>query len=112
VLTRVTPQSHAQVFSLGKNHLSGLSPTKPDGKQTHSTKFKFPLPSFATEYVELELLATTSHGIHQIHFFSIAHKEKIRQPANHLGLLHRYCLQWYLNHKVSHPTIVNFKELT
>jgi Flavin reductase like domain len=95
VLARIDLSSKRLAYQLGKNHMKEMKASFAfDFKRSYSRNYGFLLPSFSTNYIEMEVLQSVDCGIHRIYFCKIVHEESLRSNQPELSLIHRYYAQW------------------
>ena len=86
-------------YRLGKNHMkdTGVLPER-DLDNRKSQRFILPLPNGVISYFELTWFHFVDIGIHRVFFYKVIHTEHVRDADSVLHHIHRFCLQWRLNH--------------
>ena len=95
LLSQVDAKQAATVYSLGKNHMQGLKKVDdlPFSKE-NIDGLDWPIPQGAISCQELELLESTTIGIHEIHLFRIRAKRILNTEAERLAHIHNAYASW------------------
>jgi hypothetical protein len=96
-------------YLLGKNHMKEPGAlNEPYVDKERSSSFDLPLPEGLLSYVELIWFHFVDIGIHRIFFYRIVNSKRFRENKLTLYHIHRFYLQWRLNHKL--PTNFELRE--
>ena len=95
LLSQVDAKQAATVYSLGKNHMEELKTVSdlPFSKE-NIDGLDWPIPQGAISCQELELLESTTIGIHEIHLFRIRAKRILNTEAERLAHIHNAYASW------------------
>ncbi len=95
LLSQVDASSYKTAYSLGKNHMQPLK------KASHfpfsedvAELFRFPIPSSAISYRELELQDSFIKGIHRIMLFKVLNRRQLSENGIPLAHIHNTYASW------------------
>ncbi len=98
VLSAIDASWFKEAYQLGKNHMRETRTAADfDFLRGRSEQIGLPLPESAIRYKELIRLESMDFGIHRIHFYKVVN-EKIVSDKPALSHIHRYYLQWRIDH--------------
>ena len=102
--------SSKEVYNAGKNHMRELSVPDKLGislRNETSDRLKFPIPSGAIKYYELEKIDKFEIGIHTIYYFNIVNSVILSHKKNVLAHIHRDYAQWREKNNITTSYLMN-----
>lgn len=98
VISQIHCDAYETAYALGKNHTQelGSKDNFPFGSII-SSAFQLPLPKFALDYRELELVQSFEHGIHKLLLYKIVSRQMLSQEPATLAHIHNVYATWRHN---------------